>query len=180
MRIIGGKYKSRTIPFNKKIKARPTTDSAKEALFNILENRISLDKIKVLDLFAGTGNIAYEFISRGAFSVNCIDQQINAIKFINQQANKWEMNIKPYKANVYSFLEKKLTTFDIIFADPPYDDKKTIEIPEIIFKKKLLNKDGWLILEHGKNIDFHDCDNFEEQRTYSSVNFSFFKNQNDE
>ncbi len=176
MRIIGGKYKSRTIPFNKKIKARPTTDNAKEALFNILENKISLEEIKVLDLFAGTGNIAYEFISRGAYSVKCIDQQISAIRFINQQAKIWDMNIKPYKANVYSFLEKKLTSFEIIFADPPYSDKNSYKIPEIIFKKNILKPGGWLVLEHGKEIDFHNSINFVEKRTYSSVNFSFFKN----
>tara|TARA_B100000900_G_C20431141_1_gene655038 strand:+ start:112 stop:651 length:540 start_codon:yes stop_codon:yes gene_type:complete len=175
MRIIGGKYKSRIIPFNKKIKARPTTDNAKEALFNILINKTSLEQIKVLDLFSGTGNIAYEFISRGAYSVKCIDQQLSSIKFINQQAKIWEMNIKPYKANVYSFLEKNLTPFDIIFADPPYSDKNLSKIPEIIFKKDILNPEGWLILEHGKEINFHNSINFVEKRTYSSVNFSFFK-----
>ena len=90
MRIIGGKYKSRIIPYNKKIKARPTTDSAKEALFNILENKSSLEDIVVLDLFSGTGNIAYEFISRGARQVICVDNQLNAIKFINTQAQKWK------------------------------------------------------------------------------------------
>tara|TARA_B100001287_G_scaffold99049_1_gene83290 strand:- start:13707 stop:14240 length:534 start_codon:yes stop_codon:yes gene_type:complete len=176
MRIIGGKYKSRTIPFNKSIKARPTTDNAKEALFNILENKISLENVTVLDLFSGTGNIAYEFISRGAHSVKCVDQQLSSIKFINQQAKIWEMNIKSYKANVYSFLEKKLTPFEIIFADPPYLDKKSFKIPEIVFKKNILTPGGWLVLEHGKENNFHNSVNFVEQRTYSSVNFSFFKN----
>jgi 16S rRNA (guanine(966)-N(2))-methyltransferase RsmD len=178
MRIIAGKYKSRSIPFNKRIKARPTTDNAKEALFNILENRISLLGISVLDLFSGTGNIAYEFISRGAESVKCIDNQMSSVKFINEQSRKWEMNIKTYKTNAFSFLEKNSESFDIIFADPPYDHEKTTEIPEIIFKNKFLKKDGWLILEHGRNINFQENTNFEQQRTYSSVNFSFFKNKN--
>ena len=177
MRVIGGKYKSRIIPYNKKIKARPTTDSAKEALFNILENKTILEDIQVLDLFSGTGNIAYEFISRGAKHVICVDNQLNAVKFINTQAKKWDMDIKTYKANAYSFLEKEINKpkYDIIFADPPYDQQKVIELPDIISQKNLIKENGWLILEHSKNVGFHKSANFIEQRTYSSVNFSFFK-----
>ena len=97
MRIIGGKYKSRRIPFSKKIKARPTTDTAKESLFNILENQLDLNDKEVLDLFSGTGNISYEFISRGAKQVTSVDQQLNSVKFINEQSKKWSMNIKTIK-----------------------------------------------------------------------------------
>ncbi len=180
MRIIGGKYKSRSIVFNKKIKARPTTDSAKEALFNILENKTDLDEIEVLDLFAGTGSIAYEFMSRGAKKVTCIDQQLSAVKFINEQAEKWSMNIKTIKTNVFPYIVKESKTYDIIFADPPYDHEKAYEIPEIIFNRQLLKNEGWLILEHSKKLNFYKSANFIEQRTYSNVNFSFFNTKQNE
>ena len=177
MRIISGKYKSIYIPNNKKIKARPTTSNAKEALFNILENRGLISNFEVLDLFAGTGAIAYEFISRGAKSVICVDQQINSVKFINSNAKKFSMNINTIKANFRKYLEKtKENSFDIIFADPPYNLENLNKIPELIFKKKVLKKNGYLIIEHGKNISFQESNNFIEQRTYSSVNFSFFIN----
>ena len=175
MRIIGGKYKSRRIPYSKKIKARPTTDTAKESLFNILENQLDLNDKEVLDLFSGTGNISYEFISRGAKQVTSVDQQLNSVKFINEQSKKWSMNIKTIKTNAFSFLEKETNKYDIIFADPPYDLKKAKEIPEIIFSKNIIKESGILILEHDKNLNFHKSANFTEQRTYSSVNFSFFK-----
>jgi len=175
MRIIAGKYKSKLIPYNKKINARPTTDIAKEGLFNILENSITLKNIKVLDLFSGTGNIAYEFISRGAKIVDCVDKQINCVKFIHAQAKKWEMNIRTHKANVYSFIGKNNGYYDIIFADPPYNDDRVYEIPNLIYKYKLIDANGILVVEHGKNVSFLNYENFEKQRSYSSVNFSFFK-----
>lgn len=174
MRIIGGKYKSHFIPLNKKIKARPTTNMAKEALFNILDNKISLKNINVLDIFCGTGNISYEFASRGAEKITSVDNQINAINFVKKQKNHWGMNIIPIKKNALSFLEFTKDKYDIIFADPPYDFNRLEDIPKIVFERNLLSSNGLLILEHSSQKNFEKSANFVEQRTYSSVNFSFF------
>lgn len=174
MRIIGGKYKSHFIPINKKIKARPTTNMAKEALFNILDNKISLNNINVLDIFCGTGNISYEFASRGAGKITSVDNQINAINFVKKQKNHWGMNIIPIKKNALSFLEFTKDKYDIIFADPPYDFNRLEDIPKIVFERNLLSSNGLLILEHSSQKNFEKSANFMEQRTYSSVNFSFF------
>ena len=176
MRIIAGKYKSIYIPNDKRIKARPTTSTAKEALFNILENKINFNTLEVLDLFSGTGGIAFEFISRGSQMVTCVDQQVNSVKYIRVQAQKFSMNIKTVKIDAWKFLEKaEANSFDVIFADPPYDLDNLSKLPHVIFKKKMIKKNGWLVIEHGKNINFNDTFNFIEKRTYSSVNFSFFK-----
>ncbi|MBT03910.1 MAG: 16S rRNA (guanine(966)-N(2))-methyltransferase RsmD [Crocinitomicaceae bacterium] len=174
MRIIGGKYKSHFIPINKKIKARPTTNMAKEALFNILDNKISLNNINVLDIFCGTGNISYEFASRGAGKITSVDNQINAINFVKKQKNHWGMNIIPIKKNALSFLEFTKDKYDVIFADPPYDFNRLEDIPKIVFERNLLSSNGLLILEHSSQKNFEKSANFMEQRTYSSVNFSFF------
>jgi len=174
LRIIGGKYKSHFIPINKKIKARPTTNMAKEALFNILDNKISLNNINVLDVFCGTGNISYEFASRGAGKITSVDNQINAINFVKKQKNHWGMNIIPIKKNALSFLEFTKDKYDIIFADPPYDFNRLEDIPKIVFERNLLSSNGLLILEHSSQKNFEKSANFMEQRTYSSVNFSFF------
>ena len=174
MRIIGGTYKSHFIPINKKIKARPTTNMAKEALFNILDNKISLNNINVLDVFCGTGNISYEFASRGAGKITSVDNQINAINFVKKQKNHWGMNIIPIKKNALSFLEFTKDKYDIIFADPPYDFNRLEDIPKIVFERNLLSSNGLLILEHSSQKNFEKSANFMEQRTYSSVNFSFF------
>ena len=174
MRIIGGKYKSHFIPINKKIRARPTTNMAKEALFNILDNKISLKNINVLDIYCGTGNISYEFASRGAGKITSVDNQINAINFVKKQKNHWGMNIIPIKKNALSFLEFTKDKYDVIFADPPYDFNRLEDIPKIVFERNLLSSNGLLILEHSSQKNFEKSANFMEQRTYSSVNFSFF------
>ena len=175
MRIIGGKYKGRIIKFPKGLAARPTTDVAKESLFNILCNRYTINENIVLDLFAGSGSISYEFISRGASEVICVDNQYKSIKFIKEQTNKFGLNIKAVKNDAFKFLDKCTIKFDIIFADPPYILENTKNIPEIVFSKKLLNKNGLLIIEHGRELNFDKSINFIEKRKYSSVNFSFFK-----
>ena len=176
MRIISGKFKSIHIPFNKSIKARPTTSSAKEALFNILENKDILKDSEVLDLFSGTGSIAYEFISRGAVSVICVDKQINSVKFIRSIATKHSMNISTYRADALKYvLKSKNKSLDIIFADPPYNLENIEKIPELILNSGILKKNGLLIFEHGREVNFQESTNFIEKRTYSNVNFSFFK-----
>ena len=181
MRIIGGKYKGRIIKFPKGLSARPTTDVAKESLFNILQSRYIIEDTTVLDLFAGTGSISYEFISRGADHVLCVDNQYKSIKFIKEQINSLEMNIKPIKNDGFKFIEKCNIKFDIIFADPPYIIKESKLIPEIVFSKKLLKEGGLLIIEHGRELNFDKSINFIDKRNYSSVNFSFFmENQENE
>jgi 16S rRNA (guanine(966)-N(2))-methyltransferase RsmD len=176
LRIISGKFKSIQIPFNKSIKARPTTSSAKEALFNILENKDILTDSEVLDLFSGTGGIAYEFISRGANSVICVDRNISSIKFIRSIATKHSMNITTFRADALKFILKtKKKSLDIIFADPPYNQENIQKIPELILNSGILKKNGLLNFEHSRDVNFQESTNFIEKRTYSSVNFSFFK-----
>ncbi len=176
MRIIGGKCKGRRITAPKSIKARPTTDFAKENLFNILNNIISLENKTVLDLFAGIGNISYEFSSRNAKNVLSIDRQAKSIQFINSTAKELNLNITTKKQDVFKFLSlTTASTYDIIFADPPYDNSKIGSLPDIILQTTLLKKEGLLIIEHGKENDFTDHPNLIDKRTYSRVNFSFFK-----
>jgi len=177
MRIIRGKYKGRRLNAPKGIKARPTTDFAKEGLFNILDNKIEIIDSTVLDLFTGTGNLSFEFASRGAKSVTAIDQSSLSIKYINKQANEWELPIKAFKNNVFKYLEKPIGTYDIIFADPPYALEGIETIPDLVLKNNLLSEDGILIVEHGRETNFKEHPNLIDSRTYSKVNFSFFTHQ---
>ena len=176
MRIIGGKCKGRRIVAPKSIKARPTTDFAKEGLFNILCNISSIENKEVLDLFAGTGNVSFEFASRGAKNVLSIDQQMSSIRFISEKAKELELYVSSKRFDAFKFISKLSPhSFDFIFADPPYSNSKIKLIPEIILSKSILNDDGLLILEHGNENDFSNHPNLIDKRTYSRVNFSFFK-----
>ncbi len=174
MRIIGGKYKGKTIPEVKGISARPTTDYAKESLFNILTNKTDLIGAKVLDLFCGTGNISFEFASRGAIEVISVDQSLATYQFVNTFAKQLKAPIKCVKSDVFKFLAAHKSTYDIIFCDPPYDMPGVISLAPLIFENNLLNDDGYLIIEHSKEISMIDLEGFEEQRVYGKVNFSFF------
>src|SRR5690606_40166861 len=140
MRIISGLYKSRRIVAPKNLPVRPTTDMAKEGLFNILNNTFYFDAIAVLDLFAGTGNISYEFASRGTKDIIAVDQDFGCIKFINQTSETFKMPIKTIKSDVFKFLEKASLKFDVIFADPPYAFtlEQFSKIPELVFQNGLL------------------------------------------
>lgn len=176
MRVIGGKYKGKRFAPPKNFPSRPTTDFAKEALFNILENRISIDEIDVLDLYAGTGSISLEFLSRNAKSVTSIDNHFVSYKFIRktqEELNAPNWNVK--KTEAVHFLEQTPLKFDLIFADPPFDLKGVIELPEIIFSRKILRKNGLLIIEHGRENNFEKTTNFREVRNYGGVHFSFFE-----
>jgi 16S rRNA (guanine(966)-N(2))-methyltransferase RsmD len=177
MRIVSGQFKGRRITAPKKLPVRPTTDMAKEALFNILNNQYYLDDISVLDLFAGTGNISYEFASRGTTNITCVDQDYGCIKFINETANSFEMPIQTIKSDVFKFLEKTTQKSTIVFADPPYEF--TIEdfskIPELVFKNNLLEEDGLLIVEHSKHTDLSEIENYSYSKSYGGNMFSFFK-----
>ncbi|WP_133549979.1 RsmD family RNA methyltransferase [Salegentibacter sp. 24] len=178
MRIISGTHKGKRLMAPKKLPVRPTTDMSKEALFNILNNNFQFSQLSVLDLFSGTGNIAYEFASRGSKEVTVVDINFDCVKFIKKTALELDLNISTIKSDVFKFLEKAYVKADIIFADPPYDlDKeKFIRIPELIFEKNLLNPNGQLIIEHSKHTDLSDISNFIEGRRYGGSVFSFFEN----
>lgn len=175
MRIISGKLKGRKIMAPGNLPVRPTTDISKEALFNILENTFELEDSRVMDVFSGTGNISLEFISRGASEVISIDANYNCISFQKKTIKELNLtNLHPFKIDAFKGIEKAKGTFDIIFADPPYDFPKTNLLPEFILSKNLLNENGILIIEHGRDTIFTTLKPF-ETRNYGKVNFSFFK-----
>ena len=174
MRIISGKNKGKIIVAPKNLPVRPTTDMAKEALFNILENRYFLDNKKVLDLFSGTGNIAFEFASRGCEDITAIDQNFHCYNFISKIAGELNYNILVRKMNYLDFLQKTKQDFDIIFADPPYHFEHYQQMKDNIFSNNLVRKDGCLIIEHDSSTNF-DKENV-ELRKYGSVHFSIFAN----
>jgi 16S rRNA (guanine966-N2)-methyltransferase len=181
MRIIGGKNQRRQIHAPVKLPVRPTTDMAKEALFSILNNHFDFEVINVLDLFAGTGNISYEFASRGAVEIISVDINNQCIQFIRETAGKLQMsNLKAVRAETFHFLSFCKTSFDIVFADPPYDMERIKEIPDAVFSADILKVEGMLIVEHGERVKFTDHPNFFESRHYGKVWFSFFKNITDE
>jgi len=177
MRIISGKYKGRRITAPKKLPVRPTTDMAKEALFNILNNSYYLDSISVIDLFSGTGNISYEFASRGTKQIYAVDGDYGCVKFINETSKEFDFNINVLKSDVYKFLEKSSLKADVIFADPPYDfeTEKFIKIIDQIFERNLLNEEGTLIIEHSKHTILTDHLKFNSSKKYGGNMFSFFK-----
>lgn len=177
MRIISGLYKSRKIAAPKNLPVRPTTDMAKESLFNILNNLYYFDEVTVLDLFAGTGNISYEFASRGAQQITCVDQHFACIKFINETAKKFEMPIETIKADVFKFLEKASFKVNIVFADPPYDfsDEDFAKIPQLVFQNDFLLKDGILVVEHSKHTNLSEVHHFSYSKSYGGSVFSFFE-----
>ena len=177
MRIIGGILRGLRLNPPKNLPVRPTTDLAKEALFNILQNQIEFENIKVLDLFAGTGNISLEFASREAAQVISIDRSVQCINYIKDTARQHKLEqIKTYKADVFKYLELETEQYDLIFADPPYDLNRIPEIPKIIFEKNLLSPDGLLIVEHQSMQNLSNHPAFVEQRKYGHSSFSFFKN----
>ena len=177
MRIISGKYKGRRISPPKGLPVRPTTDMSKEALFNVLNNHFSFEGLKILDLFAGTGNISYEFASRGSTPITSVDGDFGCVKFIKQVAAEYDFNIAATKSDVFTYLERCKTSYDIIFADPPYAlDQATFEkIVSLIFEKELLNSDGMMVIEHSKYTKLDHMMNFSFKKSYGGSIFSFFE-----
>ena len=177
MRIISGLHKGKRITAPKKLPVRPTTDMAKEALFNILNNRYYFDEISVLDLFAGTGNISYEFASRGTREITAVDSDYGCVKFMASTSQDMNMGITALKNDVFDYLEKTKTKVDIIFADPPYDmpQEEFERIPAYVFGNELLLENGTLIVEHASQMDLSDLDHFNEKRKYGGSVFSFFE-----
>ncbi|MFK7786416.1 MAG: 16S rRNA (guanine(966)-N(2))-methyltransferase RsmD [Crocinitomicaceae bacterium] len=177
MRIIRGKYKTRKYGIPKKFPSRPTTDFAKEGLFNVLTHQLVMDDLKILDLCAGTGSISIEFLSREAGTVIAVDQNYNCVRHIQEMAKRFDCtdDLLVYKSEILKFLEKTNQKFDLIFADPPYEYKHHARIAEIVFERDLLEEDGLLIIEHGKQTDLSDITHFDFSRTYGNVHFSFFQ-----
>jgi 16S rRNA (guanine966-N2)-methyltransferase len=177
MRIISGRYKGRRITAPKKLPVRPTTDMAKEALFNILNNQYYFDGLSTLDLFSGSGNISYEFASRGTQQITAVDDHYGCIKFINETAEAFEMSINTIKSDVFKFLEKSKQKHSIIFADPPYDFEleKFSKIPELVFQNQLLEDDGLLIVEHSKHTKLEHLNHYSHSKSYGGNTFSFFE-----
>ena len=179
MRIIGGKFKGRKFfPPAKNWPTRPTTDFAKEGLFNIINNHFYFDEIKMLDLFGGTGNHSYEFISRGCTDVTYVDKFYGCIKFVNQTAKTLDIEdkIRIVKADVFKFIEFATDKYDYIFAGPPYALTTMDMIPDLIFEKGLVKDDGWFVMEHNPNHDYQTHPHFWQMRKYGKTYFSFFKN----
>ncbi len=177
MRIISGKLKGRRFSPPKNFKARPTTDFAKENLFNILNNTVDYEALDVLDLFGGTGSISYEFASRGVKSVTCVELRFQHFKFIKDTCEELDLNkeISVIKGDAFKFIQKTSATYDLIFADPPYDLSEAEAIPQMIFEHNLLRENGILIFEHSGNYDYKNHPNFVENRNNGKVIFSIFK-----
>lgn len=176
MRIISGQFKGRRLQVPTNITARPTTDFAKEGLFNLLNNRIDFEGIDVLDLFAGTGSISVEFVSRNCKSVISIELNERHASYIRKICTELKItNLSLIKTDVFKFIDTCHTQFDMIFADPPYELEKLAGIPDLIFSKKLLKEEGLFVLEHSSKNNFNQHPHFIEHRNYGNVNFSFFQ-----
>lgn len=175
MRIINGKYRSRRIVAPKNLPTRPTTDMAKEALFNMLNNEFYFEDLTVLDLFSGTGNISYEFASRGTEDITSVDQNMYCTRFIQATAEKLGIEgLTVHKAEVIHFLERHTKKYDVIYADPPYDYEEYDKVIELVFDRALLKEEGVLILEHDRSKTFEEHPKFRKHKRYGHVNISFF------
>lgn len=176
MRIIGGKYKGRRINPPGDFRARPTTDFAREGLFNILNNRVDFETVSVLDLFSGTGSISFEFASRGAVSVHLIEKDFKHISGIRKILKELDLeNVKPIHIDVKAYLKTCSVKYDIVFADPPYELSWLKELPDLVTQAGIIKEDGFFILEHPRDLSFSGHELFFEHRNYGGVNFSFFK-----
>jgi len=177
MRIISGKFKGRRITPPKNLPVRPTTDMSKEALFNVLNNHFNFSELKVLELFAGTGSISYEFASRGCTPIICVDGDMGCVNFIKKTSKEYEFDITAIKSDAFKFLEKHHGNYDIIFADPPYNlaQKEFEAVILLIFENELLDEEGMLVVEHSKYTKLDHMANFSFQKNYGGSVFSFFE-----
>ncbi|MBK6819640.1 MAG: RsmD family RNA methyltransferase [Bacteroidetes bacterium] len=178
MRIIGGLHGGRKFHPPTKMPARPTTDIAKEGLFNIIQNSLDIESLKTLDLFGGTGSISYELASRGCTDLTLIEQDSNLMIFIKKNIELLHFeNFKTYKMDVFRYINQCTESFDFIFAGPPYALKNIDEIPILIFEKKLLNPKGWFVLEHTPRNNYEQSPFFKRSKNYGTTIFSFFVNE---
>lgn len=175
MRIISGKYRGRKLnPTNLKF-TRPTTDFAREGLFNMLNSRVDWPDLMVLDLYTGSGSMIFEFLSRGVKYGVAVDSNVESLKFISSIKSQWGAdNMDVIKSDAIKYLHKCHEKFDIIFADPPYDEDDHLQIHHEVFNNNLVKENGYLILEHHKRKSFETLEYFSFQRSFGNVNFSFF------
>lgn len=175
MRIIAGELRGRRLHPPTNLPVRPTTDLARESLFNILRNKVDFEEISTLDLFTGTGSISFEFISRGVKQAMAVDADQRCIDFIKQAAKEFEIdNLFAMRSDAFIFLGRSQMSFDLVFADPPYDLKQFDIIPNLVLKS-FVKPGGLFILEHAKEHSFKENPLFIEQRNYGKVNFTFFQ-----
>jgi 16S rRNA (guanine(966)-N(2))-methyltransferase RsmD len=179
MRIIGGEHGGRRFnPPGNMPHTRPTTDVAKEGLFNVIENNLDIETLKTLDIFGGTGSISYELASRGAKELTIVEKDYTMSEFIKKTAGELKLeNFKVVKMDVFKFLDTAATSYDFIFAGPPYALGNIDELPIIIFDKHLLNKNGWFILEHTPRNDYKRFAHYVTERNYGTTIFSIFINK---
>lgn len=181
MRIIAGSLRGRRLHPPANLPVRPTTDLARESLFNILNNYVDYEECSVLDLFAGTGAVSMEFVSRGVKRVTSIDINNACTEFIKQTAKQFDVNnIHVVRADVFDLLKRANQQFDIVFADPPYALNDLEQLPDLVFESQVLEERGIFILEHPKEFSFEEHPHFWQHRIYGKVNFTFFANQLDE
>ena len=181
MRIIGGSLKGRRFSPPRHFKGRPTTDFGREGLFNLLRSRLELDGLEALDLFAGPGAVSYDLASRGAVSVTAIEQDLGACRYIQKQAQDFGLDaIRVVRADVFAFLGRAMTQYELVFADPPYTDPRLETLPDLVREAGLVARGGLFILEHGDRRDFSEAEGFVEMRKYGHVHFSFFEFHGDE
>ncbi|MCU4156895.1 RsmD family RNA methyltransferase [Carboxylicivirga sp. A043] len=176
MRIISGLLKGRRFSPPKSFSARPTTDIARESLFNVLNNRVDFEDLSVLDLFGGTGSISYEFASRGCEAITTVELNYKHFSFIKSMIKEFQLDnsISVIKADVFKYLKKCSFKYDLVFADPPFDLKDFETIPDRFFENNLLKEDGVFILEHSDKKSFDNHPRFSEVKKYGKVHFSFF------
>lgn len=176
MRIIGGEHGGRRFnPPGNMPYTRPTTDIAKEGLFNILQHKLDFESLKTLDLFGGTGSISYELASRGVPDLTIVEKDVQMYAFIKKTAEELRLgNMKVVKADVFKFIDNCTNRFDFIFAGPPYALTAIDDLPRKIFEKRLLNKDGWFVLEHTPRNDYKTFPFYKSERNYGTTIFSFF------
>jgi 16S rRNA (guanine(966)-N(2))-methyltransferase RsmD len=179
MRIISGSLGGRRIspPANMPY-TRPTTDIAKEGLFNILQNQLDFEELKTLDLFGGTGSISYELASRGAHDLTIVEKDQQMFSFIKKTSEILKLeNFKVVKSDVFRFIQQSHEKFDFIFAGPPYALQNIDDLPKLVFEKQLLNEDGWFILEHTPRNNYESFPHFKSARNYGTTIFSIFVNE---
>lgn len=180
MRIISGRFKGRRFtPPADKWPTRPTTDYAKEGLFNILQNNLDFESLKVLDLFGGTGNHSYEFISRGCKDVTYVDKFRGCIKFVEKTTETLDIQdfIKIVRSDVFKFMKRSTEQYNYIFAGPPYALPTIDTIPDVVFENQLLKEEGWFVMEHNPNHEYDNHPHFFQKRNYGKTIFSFFSNE---
>jgi 16S rRNA (guanine(966)-N(2))-methyltransferase RsmD len=181
MRIVAGELGGRKIvPPSKMPYTRPTTDIAKEGLFNVIENNLEIDELKTLDLFGGTGSISYELASRGAKDLTIVEKDEQMFSFIKKTAVDLKIsNFRPVKMDVFKFIDQCIEKYDFIFAGPPYALQNIDDLPKFIFEKNLLNPSGWFILEHTPRNDYKKFPFYKAERKYGTTIFSIFINNKD-